>query len=118
MEAMVPIWLGLSHNDQGISGNVWAWAGVRSHLLSVALEHMCPMQLNRVLDATARTCSSPAQATGGFVLRLYGYKLDLDNTSERIMPSLNPCSVGVANPVQSNRLDHCYHVSSSCHLRA
>lgn len=48
MEAMVPIWLDLSPNDQGISGNVWAWAGVRSHLLSVALEHMCPMQLNLV----------------------------------------------------------------------
>ena len=48
MEAMVPIWLGLSRNDQGISGNVWAWAGVRSHLLSVALGRSCLMQLNLV----------------------------------------------------------------------
>ena len=48
MEAVVPIWLGLSRNDQGISGNIWAWAGVRSHLLFVALEHVCPMQLSLV----------------------------------------------------------------------
>ena len=35
-EAMDTLWLGiLSLRDQGISGNVCAWAGVRSHIVGI-----------------------------------------------------------------------------------
>ena len=47
---MDTFWLGLSFSDQGISGKLWACAGVRSQ------------------NQTAASCS-------GSVLRLYGYNL-------------------------------------------